>query len=257
MNWWKRRSHELRTVGLETIKVFALPFVRWASTTWSMVRHPVRFGQFVNEDLGGLAGGLAYLARAVLILLIVTAVTFRWLDTMDHQFPNFPFIEVVVVGTFVGLLLVFWLAFAPFFRLISGKELNVYPFVTASSYWFGLLIIFISLVFLVIGVTIDLFCGVSEAVYNHCEGSIVHIKFQRPGWNNLTAIQIVFLISWIATLLFFLCSMTAITSATCGLVYWLSKAHEVSKLRVVAAMLVYQVCFLVFQVCFLYVSSLV
>ena len=196
MGWWKRRSRELRTVGLEIISPYALPFKLSISTTWAMVRHPMKFGQFVNDDLGGLTGGLAYLAQAVLIFLVVIAVTFRWLVTMNPEVPDFPFVEVVLVGAFVVMLLMGWLAFAPFFRVISGKELNVYSFVAANSYWIGLLITFFSFVFLLVGATVGFFCGFGDGVYSHCHDLTAHVGFQWPGWNDLTLGPGMILVWW-------------------------------------------------------------
>ena len=240
MSWWSQRSQELRTVCVEAVKPFASPFVSLLVTTWAMIRHPVKFGQFVNEDRGGLAGGLAYMAHAVLLVLVVIAVTFRWLVVMNPSMPSFPFIEVVIAGSFVVISLVIWIAFAPFFRVVAGRQLNVYSFVAANSYWVGFLLIFVALAFLVAGTVIGLFCDFGDGVQSRCEPAVAHVGVRWPGWNNLTFGQVLFLVTWVATALIFLAGIVVIFTTTWGLVCWLSKAHGISRLRVVVSFAVFE-----------------
>ena len=243
MGWWKHRAGELRTVGLETVRPFASPFAKLVRTTWAMVRHPVRFGQFVDEDRGGLAGGLAYMAQAVLLLFVVIAVTFRWFVSMDSRIPNFPFIEVVIAGGFVAMSLAIWLAFAPFFRVLAGKQLKLYAFVAANSYWVGLLITFVSLSLLVVAPLVGIFSEPGDGVASHSDEMSLRVGFQWLGWNELTCRQLLFLGCWVAAGLVLVTGALALISAVWGLVCWLSKAHGASRLRVIVAMLVFQACF--------------
>lgn len=241
MGWWSQRSHELRTVGVEAVKPFASPFVSLLVTTWAMIRHPVKFGQFVDEDLGGLAGGLAYMAHAVLLVLVVIAVTFRWLVVMNPSMPSFPFIEVVIAGGFVVISLVSWIAFAPFFRVVAGRQLNVYSFVAANSYWVGFLLNFVALAFLVVGTVIGFFCDFGDdGVQSRCGAAVAHVVVRWPGWNNLTFGQLLFLVTWVATALIFVTGIVVIFTTTWGLVCWLSKAHGVSRLRVLVSFVVFE-----------------
>ena len=244
MGRWHRRFRELRTVGLETIRPFASPFVSLIITTWSMVRKPVRFGEFVEEELGGLSGGLAYLAQAIVFLLVVNLLTFRWLVKLDPTMPDFPFVEVVITGGFVLLVLLVGFAFAPFFRLLAGRQLKIFPYVAASSYWVGLSVTLVSLLLLTFALVIGFFCEFGDGVARHCDGQSARVALQWPGLSKLTFEQLFFLVAWLALGLVLVAGTLAmITPWTWGFVCWLSRAHGASRLRVTLAILLLYICF--------------
>lgn len=243
MGWLKRRAGELRSVGLETVRPFVAPFTSLARTTWRMIRHPVKFGQFVDEDFHGLTGGVEYLAKAALLITVAIAVTFRWLVSQDASVPDFPFVEIVIAGGLVTMSIVFWLAFAPVFWIFSGKRLDLHAFVAANSYWVGLLLTLIAINLLIVGLVGGIFSESGDGVVRHDGPSSFNVAVQWPGLNELTHRQSWFLAALAAVASFYLAVIVVGTISLWGLVCWLSKAHEVSRVRVVMAMLAFQVCF--------------
>ena len=223
MNWHARFARASRTILYETLRPIVLPFVNLFTTTWSICRHPIRFGSRLGDDLNSLRSALGFFSQAVLMEFVVFSLIMGRISAKDVDSLEIPFLDAIVVFLFVAFFLVQTLLFMPFFRLISGKPLRIYSFMTATAYFSGSFLTINCSLFLLVGGGMISFLGLGP------DGFDLQLitKLGIP-------LQILFFV--FCFLLFFV-AFAGLIASFVGFINWLSLSHAVTRLRVTLALI--------------------
>ena len=249
---WIPGSRQLQKVAIETVQPFVSPFTSAVRTTWSIIRHPIRFGKFVEDDFHGLTGALKYLSETVLLLFVVVGSTLRWLlVSFETGFPNFPFMELVFTAGVVGLFVAYSFAFAPVFRFVARSPLKIYAFVASNSYYCGVLVVFIAVVMFLMSVALWIFLDAGDGVIAAVSSKTATVNVSWESWDSLTPLGILFFVFWLLCALGMVAAFVGLAISFCGYVCWLATAHSTSRVRSLMSIVILQLC-----VAFLMVMSL-